>query len=297
MRKGIFCVLLFLFTYLSIVEGQECSLIKKGAKLEKAGEGYSFTEGPAVDREGNVYFTDQPNDRIMKWSIDGQITTFLQPAGRANGLYFDRQGYLWACADEKNELWKIEQDKKVEVVINKFEGNLFNGPNDLWISPSGEVYFTDPFYKRSWWSHSTMPQDKQCVYRLSGDHKSVVRLTDDLEQPNGIIGTPDGKVLYVADIRAKKTWRYDIRDDGTLAGKKLFCNMGSDGMTIDSKGNVYLTGDGVTVFDKNGKQLCNIPVPEKWTANICFCAKDRKSLFITASKGVYIIRMKVKGAY
>ena len=94
---------------------------------------YSFTEGPAVDAAGNVYFTDQPNDRIMKWSTDGEISTFMQPAGRANGLFFDADGNLLACADENNQLWSISMDQEVTVLINDFEGKRLNGPNDLWI--------------------------------------------------------------------------------------------------------------------------------------------------------------------
>jgi gluconolactonase len=140
-----------------------------------------------------------------------------------------------------------------------------------------------------------MPQEKQCVYYLKPDHKTIIRVTEDLQQPNGIVGTPDGKILYVADIRGNKTWSYSINSDGSLSNKKLFCEMGSDGMTIDSMRNIYLTGKGVTVFDKEGKKLGNIPVPENWTANVCFGDKNMKSLFITASKGLYRIRLKVRG--
>lgn len=272
-------------------------LIKKGAVPEKLAGDFSFTEGPAVDAEGNVFFTDQPNDRIMKWGTDGNLTTFLQPCGRSNGLFFDKEGFLWACADERNELWKISPDEKIEIVVGKYHGIPFNGPNDLWISPGGGVYFTDPFYKREWWDHSEMPQDKECVYYLSSADGSIRRVIDDLVKPNGIIGTPDGKTLYVADIRDKKTWSFKINPDGSLTDKTLFCNLGSDGMTIDRKGNLYLTGNGVTIFDKNGQQIGNIPVPEKWTANACFGDKNRKNLFITASTGIYRIRMKVRGAY
>jgi len=270
---------------------------KKGSVVEKLAGEFSFTEGPAPDREGNVYFTDQPNDRIMKWSTDGQLSTFLQPSGRSNGLFFDRDGNLWSCADEKNEIWKISAEKKIEVITGQYNGMPYNGPNDLWISPSGGIYFTDPFYKRSWWNHTEKPQEKQCVYFMAPDHKSVIMVADDLKQPNGIIGTPDGKMLYIADIGGKTTWSYTINPDGSLGNKKLFCNMGSDGMTMDEKGNIYITGNGVTVFNKSGKELGNIPVPEKWTANVCFGGKDRKSLFITASKGLYRIKMNVKGAY
>ncbi|KPJ76430.1 MAG: gluconolactonase [Planctomycetes bacterium SM23_25] len=270
-------------------------VIAPGAKLEKLADGFAFTEGPAADAEGNVFFTDQPNDRILKWGIDGKLSTFLQPCGRSNGLYFDSGGNLLACADEKNELWAIDPAGKATVLVKGYQGKRLNGPNDLWVRPDGGVYFTDPFYKRSYWQRGPMEQDGQCVYYLSPDRKTLTRVAADLEQPNGIIGTPDGKRLYVADIRGKKTYVYRINDDGTLSDRQRFCEMGSDGMTIDAAGNVYLTGRGVTVFDASGKQIEHVEVPERWTANVCFGGKDRKTLFITASKGLYGLRMQVAG--
>jgi gluconolactonase len=272
------------------------NIIKPGTVLEKLADGFLFTEGPSSDSKGNIYFTDQPNDRIMVWSTANKLSTFLQPSGRSNGLAFDKAGNLWACADEKNELWSIAPDGKVTVIPSKYQDKPLNGPNDLWIDKDGGIYFTDPFYKRSWWDHDTMPQSVQAVYYLKPDHKTIVRLIDDLLQPNGIVGSPDGKTLFIADIRAGKTWSFSIENDGSLANKKLFCEMGSDGMTIDTKGNIYLTGKGVTVFDRNGTRLGNIAVPESWTANVCFGGKDMKSLFITASKGFYRIRTLIKGA-
>lgn len=286
-------ILLIVFAFYQ-EEGKK-EIVQPGAQLEKLADGFLFTEGPSSDAKGNVYFTDQPNDRIMVWSVGEELSTFMQPCGRSNGLSFDKDGYLWACADEKNELWQIAPDKKVSVIPSKYLDKLLNGPNDLWINYNGGVYFTDPYYKRSWWNHTSMPQDIQAVYYLSPDHKTIVRVANDLIQPNGIVGTPDGKTLFVADIGGKKTWKYTINKDGSLANKTLFCEMGSDGMTIDSKGNIYLTGKGVTIFDKTGKQIENIAVPESWTANVCFGGSDMKSLFITASKGLYRIRMKVKG--
>jgi len=140
-----------------------------------------------------------------------------------------------------------------------------------------------------------MPQDIQGVYYISPDGKSITRIISDLKQPNGIVGTPDGKSLFVADIGDNKTYKYSIIKDGIVENKKLFCELGSDGMTIDIKGNIYLTGKGVTIFDKSGKKIGNLPVPEGWTANVCFGDKDLKSLYITASKGLYRIRLKVKG--
>jgi gluconolactonase len=272
-------------------------IIQPGAQLEKLADGFLFTEGPASDTKGNVYFTDQPNDRIMVWSISGKLSVFMQPSGRSNGLSFDKEGNLWACADEKNELWCIAPDKKVMVIPSKYQNKPLNGPNDLWITDNGGVYFTDPYYKRTWWDHTTMPQDCQAVYYLEPDHKEIIRVVNDLVQPNGIVGTPNCKSLFIADIGGHKTWSYTINGDGSLSNKKLFCEMGSDGMTIDVDGNIYLTGKGVTIFDRNGVRIGNIAVPEEWSANVCFGGKDMKSLFITASKSLYRIQTQIKGAY
>jgi gluconolactonase len=271
-------------------------IVAPGAALEKLAGDFKFTEGPAADAAGNVFFTDQPNDRILKWSVDGKLSTFLQPCGRSNGLCFDKDGNLWACADAKNELWRIDPAGRVTVVVKDYQGKLLNGPNDVWVRPDGGVYFTDPYYKRDYWKRGPKEIDVEGVYYLAPDHKTLTRVVDDLRKPNGIIGTPDGRTLYVADIGGNKTFAYDVRPDGSLANKRLFCELGSDGMTIDDAGNVYLTGRGVTVFDKAGKQIEKIAVPESWTANVCFGGPDRQTLFITASKGLYGLRMRVRGA-
>jgi gluconolactonase len=275
--------------------GPDKGIIAAGAKLEKLAGGFVFTEGPAADAQGNVFFTDQPNNRILRWGVDGKLSTYLEPCGRSNGLCFDARGNLWACADEKNELWRIDPEKKVTVVVKDYQGKLLNGPNDLWIRPDQGLYFTDPFYKRPYWKRGPAQQAVQGVYYLAPDRKQLLRVLDDLKQPNGIIGTPDGKTLYVADIGANRTYAYDTQADGTLTNKRLFCKLGSDGMTIDSAGNVYLTGKGVTVFDRGGKQIEHIAVPEPWTGNVCFGGRGRQTLFITASRGLYGLRMRVTG--
>jgi gluconolactonase len=272
------------------------SVIAPGAKLERLSSGFSFTEGPTCDASGNIFFTDQPNDRIMEWSVAGVLTTFMQPAGRANGMYMDAKGNLIACADEKNALWSITPDKKVTVLIKDYQGKYLNGPNDVWVAPNGQMWITDPFYKRTWWDHQTMALESEQVFYLSADGKTLTQVTSDLKKPNGITGTPDGKTLFVADIGADRTYRYAIQADGSLADKTLFCAKGSDGMTIDEQGNIYLCGRGVTVFDKTGKQTEHIDVAEPWTANVSFGGRDHKTLFITASKRLYSIRLNFKGA-
>jgi len=295
-RITLLLIISLLILDFSFGKPKDKSLMSDGAKVEKLAGNFEFTEGPACDREGNIFFTDQPNNRIWEWSAGNNLSVFGENFGRANGMYFDHKGNLITCSDEKNELWSITPGGKVTVLIRDFEGKRLNGPNDLWISPSGGIYITDPFYKRPWWDHQFPEQSGQNVYYLPPAATMLVKVVADLEQPNGIIGTPDGKYLYIADIKANKTWRYNINPDGTLSAKKLFAELGSDGMTIDNKGNIYLTGKGVTVFDPDGHQIEKIPVEENWTANVCFGGKDRHLLFITASKSVYGVKMKVKAA-
>ncbi|MEP6735553.1 MAG: SMP-30/gluconolactonase/LRE family protein [Chryseolinea sp.] len=273
------------------------SVVETSSVPVKAGTNYSFTEGPAADDRGDVYFTDQPNNKIYKWTTDGKISLYMEDAGRSNGLYIDKKGILVSCADLKNELWSIDKNKKTTVLVKDFEGKKLNGPNDLWVDHKGGVYFTDPFYKRDYWTRGDKELQAENVYYLSPDHKTVSVAASEFVRPNGIVGSGNGKKLYVADINDRKTYEFTINSDGTLAGRKIFTDMGSDGMTTDSKGNVYLTGKGVTVFNSLGKQIDHIDIDEPWTANVTFGGKDLKTLFITASKSVYTLKMNVKGVH
>jgi len=295
-RLTVFFCLLF-FTTLFIANAQKsANIIAKGAKVEKLTDGFSFTEGPIADKKGNVYFTDQPNDKIYIWTVEGKLVDFGS-FGRANGMFFDRDGHLLSCSDMDNEIWSIGMDGSHTVLVSDYAGKKLNGPNDLWVHPrNGGVYFTDPLYKRNYWMRDpAMQQEGQFVFWLKPDRKTILIVDAGMKQPNGIIGTPDGKKLYIADIGDSKTYVYDIMPDGSLANKKLFCSMGSDGMTIDNKGNIYLCGRGVTVFNSKGEQIEQIPIEARWTANICFGGNDMKTLFITASENLYALKMNVKG--
>lgn len=277
------------------VNAQKDQLVAKGAKVTKAGSGYSFTEGPSVAPDGRVFFTDQPNDKIDVWSEKGNtITTFMQPCERSNGTYFNKQGELVACADLHNRLVAISMDKQMRTLAENYNGQPLNAPNDLWIAPNGGIYFTDPYYHRNYWEQGRKEmQDKRGVYYLNTDGK-VIRVIDDYKQPNGLIGTPDGKTLYVSDINDGKIWKYTIQGDGSLTNKTFFAPEGSDGMSIDNKGNVYLTNKQVSVFDPTGKKVAAIEIPET-PSNVCFGGKNRNILFITARTSVYTLKMKVKG--
>ncbi|MFB0525001.1 MAG: SMP-30/gluconolactonase/LRE family protein [Phycisphaerae bacterium] len=268
------------------------SVVEPGAEIEKLAGNFKFTEGPAADAEGNIFFTDIPNNRIHKWSLDGKLSAFREDSGGANGLFFDKEGNLIACEGGGRQLVSIDPKGNVTVLADKYEGKRFNSLNDLWIDPKGGIYFTDPRYGRS---RDDMEQEGEHVYYLAPDRKKVIRVIDDMVRPNGIVGTPDGKLLYVTDPGGNKTFVYTIDKDGTLSNKKLFAPEGSDGMTIDNEGNVYLTTKVVAIYNSKGEKIETINVPEQ-PANVCFGGEDKRTLFITARTSLYSIKMRVKGA-
>ena len=276
-------------------------VIADGATVERVATGYGFTEGCTADKEGNVFFTDQnhePDGQILRWSAeDDKITVWMDLTGRSNGERFAPNGDLITCADEHNQLWRITPDKQVTVLVTNYNGKLLDGPNDVWVLPNGGMYLTDPYYHRPWWGpeHATPQQDKRAVYYLTPDAKTLTRVIDDFQMPNGIGGTPDGKILYAADINAHKTWKYDIQEDGSLTNKTLFCNAGSDGMTMDNQGDVFCTQNGIQVFDKTGKLIEHIPSPDgQQPANIAIGGKEHDILFMAARTSVYTLKLKVK---
>ncbi|MBM4093127.1 MAG: SMP-30/gluconolactonase/LRE family protein [Planctomycetes bacterium] len=261
-------------------------------EVRKLAGGFAFTEGPARDKDGNATFSDIPNNRVHKWDVkSGQLTTVRENSGGANGLFFDQQGNLVACEGTSRQVTSTSPDGKTTVLADTYQGKKLNSPNDLWIDPRGGIYFTDPRYGRP---EDPLEQDGFHVYYISPDRKSVVRVVSDLVKPNGVIGTSDGKSLYVADPGANKTYVYRIQPDGSLTDRKLFCESGSDGMTLDEQGNVYLTAKSVLVYSPSGEMIATIKVPES-PANVCFGGPDRKTLFITARTGFYSLDMQVKG--
>ncbi|MBI1901870.1 MAG: SMP-30/gluconolactonase/LRE family protein [Planctomycetia bacterium] len=269
---------------------EEPSLVADGAKVEKLAGDFKFTEGPAVDAKGNVYFSDIPNNRIHVWSVEGKLSTFREQSGGANGLFFDKKGNLVACEGGARRLTSIAPDGKVTVLAEKHQGKKLNSPNDLWVDPQGGIYFTDPRYG----SKEGLELEGFHVYYLPAGGKELTRVIGDLKMPNGVLGAADGKLLYVADPGDGKTYAYAIEGPGKLGQRKLFAAQGSDGMTLDERGNLYLTGRGVRVYGPDGKLVQMIEVPEG-PANLCFGGKDRDTLFITARTSLYAVKMRVKG--
>ncbi|UCD49779.1 MAG: SMP-30/gluconolactonase/LRE family protein [Phycisphaerales bacterium] len=267
------------------------SVVAPGAEVVKLAGDFRFTEGPAADAQGNIFFTDIPNNRILKWSLDGTLSVFRENSRGANGLYFDKDGNLLACEGGGQRLVSLAPDGALRVLADKYEGQPFNSLNDLWIDPQGGVYFTDPRYG----NRDNLPQDGEHAYYLMRDGKKIIRVVDDMVRPNGLIGTPDGKRLYITDNGGRKTFAYTIDADGTLSDKTLFCSEGSDGMTIDREGNVYLTTNVVAVYNPKGKKIEEITVPER-PANVTFGGSDGQTLFITARTSLYRVAMRVSGA-
>lgn len=266
------------------------SLIADGAEVKQLAAGFVFTEGPAWDGRDRVYFSDVRGNTIYIYQPDGQVEAFLENSEKANGLYFDSKGNLIVCQGGGRKLLSIDAEGEVTVLADNYEGKKLNSPNDLWIDPAGGIYFTDPRYGR----RDDLEQDGEHVYYLPLGGKELVRVIDDMIQPNGIVGTPDGKTLYVTDPGMDLTYVYKINPDGTLTDKKFFAPEGSDGMTIDSDGNIYLTTDTVTIYNSKGHLIETIEVPER-PSNVTFTGKDKDTLFITARKSIYSIKMNTRG--
>lgn len=267
-------------------------IVPKGTNVKKLASGFKFTEGPANDANGDIYFTDIPNNHINKWSVsENKLTLFLKDSGGANGLWINDEGKILACQGDNRKVAMIDPKTKSSLVLaSMYKGKAFNKPNDLWRDSKGGIYFSDPNYRKE-----PLSQDGEHVYYRNPMGK-ITRVIDDYERPNGLIGTKDGKILYVTDRNGGKTFSYSINDDGSLANKAKIADVGSDGMTLDQFGNIYLTAKTVEIYSPAGLKIGEIPVPES-PSNICFGGKDGKTLFITARTSLYSIDTSVKGMF
>jgi gluconolactonase len=285
----------------------ELPFVEPGAMIEKLWSDGEFTEGPAEGPDGCVYFSDI-GDRIMKFDPKtGKTTEFRKPSGRSNGLKFDAQGRLIACEGANTgggrRISITEKDGKVRTLADRFEGKRFNSPNDLTLDAKGRIYFSDPRYV----GNEKRELDHESVYRVDPDG-TVTRVTTDVKKPNGLVFSPDGKTLYVSDHSGEPSGSralvaYSIQDDGTLSGRKVLFDFGKergiDGMTVTNDGMIVATAGskaagGIYFFDAAGKKLGFLPTPED-PNNCCFAGEGKKTLYITAGKSLYRVRMTVGG--
>ena len=258
---------------------------------EKVASGFQFTEGPVWHPDGFLIFSDIPANRIVKWTAPGKTETFRKPSGNSNGLTFDRKGRLIACEHGNRRVSRTEPDGKVVTLADKYQGKRLNSPNDVVVRSDGSIYFTDPPY-------GVRPEQKELpfngVFRISPEGKLTL-LVADFDRPNGIALSPDEKTLYVADTARGHVRAFDVQPNGALKRGRVLCQVpGPDGMSVDSKGNLYVTSRGVAVFNAKGKAIGEIKLPER-PANCCFGDADNKALFATARTSLYKVRLKVAG--
>lgn len=278
-------------------------VLEPGAPVEKIASDCKFTEGPTVDAKGNLYFSDGPNDRILRLTPAGEYGVFRKPCGRANGLAVDAEGRLVMCQSNgeggKRRVARLEKDNQETVLAETYEGRPFIAPNDLCIDRRGRIYFTDPYFGPP----AEKSQPSSGVYRIDAPGK-VVRLLDNLQRPNGILITPDDKLVYISDRGTQKLHRYQVQPDGGLKSDGIVYDFspdrGVDGMCLDDQGNIYAAAGqdkttGLFVVSPAGKLLLHYPLPE-FSTNCHFGGDDGKSLFFTASTSVYRFRTVIPGA-
>jgi len=282
-------MLLFLF----ICAADFTTIQPAGEAAVLVADGFAFTEGPAWSPEGELFFSDIPRNRIMRLTAEGKVTVYRENSGAANGLAFDRKGRLLACEGGARRLTRTEKDGSVTVLASMYKGKRLNSPNDLVLDRAGRIYFTDPRYGR----RDDMEMKIEGVYRIDPD-ASITRIIDDLKKPNGIAISPDGKTLYVADNGADLVQAYPLREDGSIGPGRVLARLtgGPDGMTVDRTGRLYVTGPaGVWVFEPRRGRLLGIIETPQHPANCCFGGRDRKTLFVTARKALYKVKLAAEG--
>ena len=287
--------------------GCQHGLVPEGAWVQKVSTGYKFTEGPVADAAGNVYFSDIPNNRIMKYDIrEHRESVYRENTGGANGLRFDKQGRLYACEGASRRITRFA-DGKVEPVATLFPfADRLNSPNDLRIDDKGGVYFTDPRYG----NRDSMEMKSEAVYYLpppadgktQGGKLPIKRVIDNLKRPNGLTLSPAGRTLFVADNASNNIWAYDIASDGSLKNGRVFAWVdpnvkgGVDGMTVDRKGNVYGAAQGtIWVWNCQGVPIRRIHIPEP-PSNCVFAGPNGDELYVTARTSLYRVRLNAETA-
>jgi gluconolactonase len=280
-------------------------LVAPGAKLEKLAGDLGFTEGPVwIAAGGYLVFSDIPGDELKRWSPAGGLASFRRPSRNANGNTVDAAGRLITCEHSGRRVALLEADGTLRTLVDSFEGRKLNSPNDAVVRRDGSIYFTDPDYglknKPGTREKEGKEQPGNYVYRHDPKTGRTTALVKDFSHPNGLAFSPDETRLYIADSGAPKHLRvFNVAADGTLTDGKVFYTLDAgvpDGIRVDRDGRIWTTaGDGVHILAPDGRRIGKILVPEA-PANLAFGGADGRTLFITARKSLYSIRVEVAGA-
>lgn len=278
-------------------------VLEPDAPVVKAVGDCKFTEGPVVDRQGNLLFSDGPNDRIMRLTPDGELTVFKQPCGRVNGMTLDGEGRLIVCQSAGTgggrRVCRLDARGQETVLADQYDGRPFIAPNDVCLDGQGRIFFTDPYFGPP----AEKSQPTSGVYRIDPDG-SVTLVVSDLQRPNGILVTSDSRQVYISDRGTQKLHRYKLAADGALQPDGVLYDFspdrGVDGMRLDVEGNVYAAAGqdqttGLFVVSPRGELLLHRALPE-FATNVAFGGADGRDLFVTASTGVYKFRTRRAGA-
>jgi gluconolactonase len=280
------------------------AIVPKGTALERLATGFQFTEGPLWNAlRGSLLFSDIRTSRIYEWSPTKGVTVFRELNGNSNGLTYDKEGRLIVCEHgpsvSNRGISRIEQDGTYTVLANTFRGKRLNSPNDVVVTSTGMIYFTDPPY-------GIKPEEQELsfrgVYCLSPHGGELTLLVDDFDRPNGLAFSPDETILYIADTSKRHVRAFDVQSDGMLSNSRVFTEIRSggetgnpDGMKVDLEGNLYVAATGgIWVFNADGEHLGIIRTPEGPT-NCGWGDDDWKTLHITARTSVYRVRLHVPG--
>lgn len=249
-------------------------LVEPGAALIKIADGFRYTEGPAWSPDGKLYFTDRPSSRILTWSPEADISDFRVDQGGANGLIFTDSGDIVVCESGARRVISIAPGGTETVLADSYDGKKLNAPNDAWVDARGGMYFSD----HSMRSKERLEQVGDHIYYITPDRSNIIRVTHDLQYPNGVIVNPAGDRLYVTDSGANKTYVYAINPDGTLRDKQVFAPEGYDGLAMDESGNVYITPSTnmVSVYDPSGNRIGEIRTPSR-PSNLCFGGSEKST--------------------
>jgi gluconolactonase len=263
-------------------------------KVDKLATGFAFTEGPVWSRDGYLLFSDVPNNKILKYTPGEKVAAFREASNGTNGNTFDDKGRLYSCESHTRRVTRTDKKGNIEVLAERFEGKRFNAPNDIVVSKSGHVYFTDPAFGNQ---ADGREMDFYGVYHITPKGEVTV-FAKPKGRPNGIAMSPNGRILYVANSDEKNVRAYDLGRDGTPANERVVVSNVDgvpDGMRVDEKGNLYVTANGIAVYSAEGKLINTITIPET-PANCAFGDPDMQTLYITARTSLYRVRLDVKGA-